>query len=200
VSEIVAGLAALFAVGLNVLWHVQHDRWFESFWLCNLSLFAVGVGLLSRASLLVSVGFVWLLPGTLAWASEAWFLGGSFAPTSYLVHVGGSALALFGVLRLGVHPQSELGALGFLSAALLLARLLPASANVNCAFGARSGWSWLPESGALFSLCGALGALTASVLVTRVARRIARRALGGAGVEREPAESLTGYGAGLAPP
>jgi hypothetical protein len=200
VGEIAAGLAALFAVALNVVWHVQHDRWFESFWLCNLSLFAVGVGLFSRASFLVSVGLVWLVPGTLAWASEAWFLGGSFAPTSYLVHLGGSALAAFGVARLGVHARTELGALGFLSAALLLARALPASANVNCAFGARSGWSWLPEGGALFFLCGALFALTTTVLVTRVARRIA-----GPGrvidsrVERG-SEGVPSYGAGLAPP
>ncbi len=160
--------------------------WFESFWLCNLSLGLVGLGLLSRSRLPVNVGFVWLLPGTLAWASEAAFLGGSFAPTSYLVHLAGTALAAFGVARLGVHRRTELAALAFLCTVLLLARCLPASANVNCAFRARSGWSLLPEErGALLRMrraacardqhCFRRGSPDASSKAPERARRLGRR-------------------------
>jgi hypothetical protein len=200
-QEIAAGLFSLSTVALNVVWHVQHGRWFESFWLCNLSLGLVGLGLLSRSRLPVNVGFVWLLPGTLAWASEAAFLGGSFAPTSYLVHLAGTALAAFGVARLGVHRRTELAALAFLCTVLLLARCLPASANVNCAFGARSGWSLLPEDAALFFGCGALLALVTSILSTWLARRLIRRpSAHGAPNGAFGSESVPVYGAGLAPP
>jgi hypothetical protein len=196
--EIALGLLALFVVLLNVVWHVQHGRWFESFWLCNLSLALVGAGLLARSSLGVSVGFAWLIPGTLAWSIEASLLGGTFAPTSYAVHLGGSALATFGVARLGVHRRTELAALTFLAAALLLARGLPASANVNCAFGARAGWRVLPSSGALFFALGTLGAVAASLLSTLLARKIAGHTR--ASVPRGLSRGAPGYGAGLAPP
>ena len=124
----------------NVASHVSIGRWFDSFWVCNGATLLCGLGLILRQTLLVTSGFVWLVPGTALWATEATLLGSSFAPASYLLHISGFAAAVYGVRRLGAHPSGYLGALGLFVGLLLCSRLLPAEANVNCAFGPRASW------------------------------------------------------------
>jgi hypothetical protein len=107
-------------------------------------------------------------------------------------------------------PRSPLGAgtrdgarrLEILAGLLsLFARCLPASTNVNGAFGLRAGRSWLPRGGPLFFASGALFAITASLLSARFARCVARLGVAlSARREHEPEAGAPSYGEGLAPP
>jgi hypothetical protein len=167
--EIALGGLALLAVGANVTWHAQQGTWFDAFWLCNGATVLAGLGLLLRAPLLGTAAFVWLVPGTLAWAVEALFLGSSFPPPSYGLHLGGVAAAVYAVYRLGAHRAGYLGGLALFSALVLLSRALPEEANVNCAFGPRASWKAWAGLGLPHHLTIALLALAITYGMNRVA-------------------------------
>ncbi|HEV8245702.1 MAG TPA: hypothetical protein VGP93_08035 [Polyangiaceae bacterium] len=171
------GLAVLVAVGSNVIWHVTHGRWFEAFWLCNAAALVAGLALWTQKSLLATVAFIWLVPGTAAWAAEALLLGSSFAWPSYALHLTGAIAAVLGIRRFGAHRAGYVAALALLALLLLVSRLLPLAANVNCAFGPRAGW-WvfqalpLPHWGAL-----AVMALSLSFAMNGLAGFVSPKAL-----------------------
>ncbi|HVJ19497.1 MAG TPA: hypothetical protein VM686_28955 [Polyangiaceae bacterium] len=134
------GTLALLGLAANVSWHVQHGTWFDCFWVCNAATLLAGLGLLFRSALLSTSAFVWVVPGTLAWGTEALLLGSTFAVPSYLLHFTGFAAAVYGVRSLGAHAAGYLGGLALFAALLVLSRALPVAANVNCAFGPRASW------------------------------------------------------------
>ena len=139
-AELTLGILALLALATNLAWHIAHGRWFDCFWVCNAATLLAGLGLLFRSPLLSTAAFVWVVPGTLAWATEALVFGSDFSPPSYLLHISGFVAALYGVRSLGAHPAGYLGGLGLFGVLLLLCRALPAEANVNCAFAPRASW------------------------------------------------------------
>ncbi len=172
-AEVTFGASVLAMLAMNVGWHIAHGRWFDVFWLCNAAAFLAGLALLGRSALLATISFVWLVPGTLCWGVEAGVLGSAFGWPSYFLHLGGAMTATYAVWRLGAHRAGYIGALVLLALVLGISRVLPAGANVNCAFGPRAGWrvfQFLPF-GYWFSVA-LFGALS-SFLMNQVALYVA---------------------------
>jgi hypothetical protein len=134
------GILALLALATNVTWHVTHGRWFDCFWVCNGATLFAGLALLVRSQLLATAAFVWVVPGTVAWGTEALFFGSDFALPSYLLHLSGFAAALYGVWLLGAHRAGYQVGLALFAGLMLVSRALPPAANVNCAFAPRASW------------------------------------------------------------
>jgi hypothetical protein len=170
--QAVGGLAFLAAFA-NVVWHIEHGRWFECFWLCNVAAIAAALGLFFSSSLLSTVAFIWLVPGTIVWSIEVFVLRVEFAHTSYALHLVGVAAASFGVHRLGAHRSGFAGALGFLSGLLVLSRFLPEAANVNCAFSPRTGWSIFELLPIPYSLAVVVLGLTIAYATSKLALALA---------------------------
>ena len=168
-AELVLGIMALAALGTNVSWHVRHGTWFDSFWVCNAATLLAALGLFFRSPLLATAAFVWLVPGALAWGSEALLLGSDFALPSYLLHFTGLLAAAYGVRRVGAHAAGYLGGLGLFAGLILLSRALPADANVNCAFGPRASWKAWAALGLPHFVTVAVLALTVSWTMNRLA-------------------------------
>jgi hypothetical protein len=133
-------------------------------WACHLGSAAVGVGLLCRLPLLNGVGVLWLGMGNIFWAINL-ASGGELEPTSFLTHLGGLAVGLYGIKKLGL---PRLAAPMALAALLALQRMTPwfgaPEENVNLAFRVWTGWertfpSYLRYEVFLFAQAGVVFAL-----------------------------------------
>lgn len=166
-------LAALAHAGA----HVAAGRWYDVFWICNLTALLIGPAVLLRSATLAAVGLTWMLPGTAAWLVDAFVSSGShILPTSYGVHLGGSLVAVYAVQRNGYAPQGWLAALALLVVAFLVSRLLlPAHANVNVSHAIRDGWTFFHGSYPAFLAMAALLALALSAAGDRLGLALGRR-------------------------
>lgn len=175
IDWVVAGLAVC-AIAAHDYAHIEAGRYYDTFWICNVSALVVGPAVFLRNAPFAFVGFAWLLPGTVVWLVDAFAAGSTILPTSYAVHLGGSAAAAYGVFRAGYSRYGPPAALFVLVAAVLVSRwFLPASANVNAAHSIPSGWQFLSESrGGFIVAVVALVAMNLGV-TDRLARVIARR-------------------------
>lgn len=179
----VAGFA-LCAIVLHDTAHVEAGRWYDVFWVCNVSALLVAPGVIARSPTLCAVAFTWLMPGTAVWLIDSFVAGANILPTSWGVHVGGALAALYGVWRSGFAPRGWLAALGMLAATLVASRLfLPPRFNVNVVHSVPVGWHFMGGTYpgfvvaalALVTLVCALGQLVCW-LVTGRPRRRRRRA------------------------
>jgi hypothetical protein len=103
-------------------------------WMCNLGGLLLAVGLGQGAPRLVALSASWMVLGVPLWALDV-LLTGQTRPSSVLSHLGGLALALFGVTWLGWPPRTWIAASLALVGLLLLCRALtPSEANVNLVF------------------------------------------------------------------
>jgi hypothetical protein len=172
-------LFALVAIALHDAMHVSEGRYWDVFWICNVAAAVVGPGILLRSPALAAAALTWLVPGTAVWLLDTVLSGAGILPTSYAVHLGGTAAAVYATRRNGVAPRGWLAALALLGACVLVSRVaLPASANVNAAHVVPRGWGFLGGSRITFgasALALALGACWLGRGVGRLAAGAPRR-------------------------
>jgi hypothetical protein len=89
----VAGFAFV-AILLHDAAHLSAGRWYDIFWVCNVSAVLVAPGVILRSPTLCAVAFTWLMPGTVVWLLDSLVAGANILPTSWGVHVGGMLAAL----------------------------------------------------------------------------------------------------------
>jgi hypothetical protein len=128
------GIAALSCYGVHATFHLVHGRPEDLLWACHLGAAIVGVGLIAPSQTVNGIGTLFLCLGTPIWLMDL-VGGGEFYPTSLFTHVGGLAIGLFGVHRLGMPRGSWWKTCLALVVLILISRLVtPAAANVNVAF------------------------------------------------------------------
>lgn len=88
-----------YAAHVALHWRLGHPERF--LWACHLSNVAIGLGFLTRSAWLNGVGFLWLTIGIPLWLVYL-SRGGILFVTSPLTHLGGLAIAVYGLRRLGV--------------------------------------------------------------------------------------------------
>jgi hypothetical protein len=179
--DIAVGTLALAAIALHDAAHIQAGHWFNAFWVCNIAALLAGPAVLFGSPVLSGAALTWLLPGTAVWLLDAIVAGSTILPTSYAVHLGGTAVAVYGLRRAGrlhgVHrPAVFAASMGILGAAVVVSRwALPAAANVNAAHSVPRGWSFLGAERVAFILSA--GGLAVGVAL---AGAWLARAIGGA--------------------
>jgi len=134
------GLAALACYAIHAGFHLYNGRPEEMLWMCHLGAALVGAGLLFSSATANGIGTLFLCIGTPLWVM---YLagGGELYPTSTLPHLGGLAIGLYGVRRLGLPTGTWWKAVAALIALILVCRLVtPPHANVNVAFAVYPGW------------------------------------------------------------
>ena len=134
------GLAALACYAIHAGFHLYNRRPEEVLWMCHLGAALVGVGLLFSSATANGIGTLFLCIGTPLWVM---YLagGGELYPTSTFPHLGGLAIGLYGVRRLGLPSGTWWKAVAVLIALILVCRLgTPPHANVNVAFAVYPGW------------------------------------------------------------
>jgi hypothetical protein len=120
--------------------HLYHGRPEDLLWACHLGSLLVGVGLIVDSARMVGVGFLWLCLGDVLWLLDL-AGGGELIPSSLLTHVGGLAIGLIGVRRLGIPRGSAWQAVvSFLLLQQICRWTTPEAANVNIAHGVWAGW------------------------------------------------------------
>lgn len=109
-------------------------------WGCHLAALGVGTGILIRFPTFVGMGVLSLLWGVPLWLVDV-FTGGEFLPTSMGTHIGGLALGLYGLKKLGI-PKHTWLVLWVTTGLLLLLSygVTNPIENVNMAFGPPKGW------------------------------------------------------------
>jgi hypothetical protein len=144
------GLAALACYSAHAIFHLINGRPEDLLWACHLGAALVGLGLLvaarsgvrpsSSGGLSVSgpvingIGTLFLCLGTPLWVMDL-AGGGVFYPTSSLTHLGGLAIGLYGVRRLGMPRGVWWRAIAAMIGLILICRLVtPPQSNVNVAF------------------------------------------------------------------
>lgn len=134
------GIAALGCYAVHAAFHLFHGRPEELLWACHLGAALVGIGLLCSSIAMNGIGTLFLCVGMPLWVM---YLagGGEFYPTSCFPHLGGLAIGLYGIRRLGVASGIWWKAVVAFIALILVCRLVtPARANVNVAFAIYPGW------------------------------------------------------------
>jgi hypothetical protein len=117
------------------------------------------------------VSLTWLFPGTVVWLLDAFVAGSNILPTSYAVHLGGTAAAFYATRVSGFSQRGWIASLSTLGGAVLFSRLfLPAGANVNAAHSVPHGWGFLGGSRAAFVVVA-----TVIAIVTCIAGRFTGR-------------------------
>jgi hypothetical protein len=174
------GVLALAFYAVHATTHLQRGHPEDLLWACHLGVVCVGAGLLGRWATANAIGFLWLCLGDVLWLVDL-AAGGEFIPTSMLTHLGGLALAAYGVVKLGMPRHSWWKAiLAFLVLQQICRWATPPEANVNVAFAVWRGWEELFPSYLPYLLM--LMAITAAgfALLEHLARRLLPRARVGA--------------------
>jgi hypothetical protein len=145
--------------------HVAAGRYWDVFWVCNIAALFVGPAILLRSPLFAAVALTWLFPGTVVWLVDAFVAGSNILPTSYAVHLGGTAAAFYATRRAGFSDRGWVAALAVLGAAVLVSFLfLPVATNVNGAHAVPRGWGFLGGSRSGFAAVASIIALLACLL------------------------------------
>src|SRR4051812_34262526 len=142
------GLLALTFFATHAGFHLWHGRPEDLLWSCHVGTATVGISLLCGSAGGNAVGVLFLLIGVPLWLLDV-ATGGELTPTSVPTHLGGLAIGLIGVYRLGLPQNSWWKGLLALVALLLFCRCAtPESANVNVVFRVQPGWeSRFPSHG-----------------------------------------------------
>lgn len=170
----------LLAAGAHNARAIAEGRFADCFWICNVSAVVLGVGWLLRSPRCCAAGGIWLLPGSVVWLADVWLAGSNIIPTSYAVHLGGSALALAAARWLGSPAGAWRWAMAVLALTLLVSRFaLPEAANINAAHHVPPGWQVLGSSRLWFVVSATALSLISARLVgwclSALGRHSARR-------------------------
>ncbi len=134
------GVAACAIYGVHAGYHVWRGTPEEALWGCTMATLAVGVGWLAGSPTLHAVGVLWLTLGLPFWLLDL-VMGGEFIPTSVLTHLGGLAIGLAGLARLGMPRHAWWRAVAAFAVLQAICRwTTPPSTNVNVAHSIWKGW------------------------------------------------------------
>ena len=138
--RLTGGILALlfYAVHAGVLVYDREPH--HLLWVCHLGCLLVGIALLCGRPAVHAVGFFWLCLGVPLWILNV-ATSRSFMLTSTLTHLGGFAIAVWG-LRFTKMPRFSwmAGTLGLVVLGGLSRALTPAHANVNLSHAVWAGW------------------------------------------------------------
>jgi len=128
------GAVAIIFFAVHAGYHAARGNPENAVWMCHLATLGIGVGLIGRWPALNAIGVLWLAAGVPLWTVYL-ATGGEFFPTSILPHVGGLALGVIGLTRLGAPAGVWAAALAALIVLVLACRVVtPERADVNLAF------------------------------------------------------------------
>jgi hypothetical protein len=155
------GVLGLLCYGIHAGFHVARGHAVDALWACHVATLLSAAGAFTQRARLAAVAVLWLAFGNAVWLVDL-STGGEFFPTSLLTHVGGLAIGLLVLRRLGWPASSWWpAALGFLALLLLTRLLTPRADNVNLAFSVSPGWEALfPSYPVYLALLVGAGALT----------------------------------------
>ena len=110
------------------------------FWMCNLGLVLLALGLFFEKPVVTRLAAIWMIPGLFIWVLYVVLAWGVFL-SSTLAHVGGLAVALIALRQVGMDRTSWRWAFGWYLVVQVLSRFLTApSLNVNLAHAVQPGW------------------------------------------------------------
>ncbi|MBF0501112.1 MAG: hypothetical protein HQM09_13315 [Candidatus Riflebacteria bacterium] len=129
--------------------HFRHNmasgRGVDSLWICHIAVFLSGVGLIFRKRSLLRTACIWLVIGLPCWIFDM-IITGQQSITSFLSHIGGLAISIFSVWRIGLdHHDWARATTLFLVLQQACRNLIPPDLNVNIAFAIR------PEAKGVFT-------------------------------------------------
>jgi hypothetical protein len=128
------GIVACIFFAVHAGYHVARGNPENAVWMCHLATLGIGAALIGRWPVLNAIGVLWLAAGVPLWAIYL-ATGGEFFPTSVLPHLGGLAVGVIGLTRLGVPAGVWMAALSALIVLILVCRVAtPERADVNLAF------------------------------------------------------------------
>ena len=109
-------------------------------WMCNIGNLLLAVSIFLNRPALMRVAVLWTIPGLIIWIIFV-VLPWGLVFSSILAHVGGTLVAMFVLLRVGMDRKTWLYATGWYLIVQLLSRLLtPPELNVNLAHHMQNGW------------------------------------------------------------
>jgi hypothetical protein len=120
-------------------------------WMCNIGNLLLALGLFFEQARLIRVAVLWMIPGVAVWflyVVPTWgmLLRFDYAEllgvlSSSLAHLGGFAVGLIVLRRIGMDDRAWLYAFVWYFVVQLFSRLVtPASMNVNLSYNIQSGW------------------------------------------------------------
>jgi hypothetical protein len=142
------GCLALVCYAVHAGFHLYHGRPEDLLWACHVGAAVVGLGLILSSATLNGMGVLLLCMGTPLWLLDL-AGGGEFYPTSCFTHLGGLAIGIYGLYRLGMARGTWWKTSITLVALIGFCRVVtPEHANVNVAFAIERGWeSYFPSHG-----------------------------------------------------
>ncbi len=168
----VLGVLALTIYVLHAANHLRLGTAHDLLWMCNLATAVLAIGCLARNATLVGMPMLWLSIGTPLWLMDL-LHGGEVLATGILTHVGGLAISVMAVIKLGMPRGTWYRATVVLGVVMALSRIAtPREANVNLVFSVRTGWDAYFGSHlvylAMLLAIGAAGAFAVERVVVRI--------------------------------
>lgn len=131
-------------------------------WMCNIGNLMLAIGLFFNYRGLIRVAVIWMFPGLVIWVIYVLLPWGLFL-SSVAAHLGGLAIGLIAIQRIGMDRMSWVYALlWFLFVHLISRFVTPTQLNVNLSQSIEPGWRDVFGSYWQFWLVGM--AITAGIL------------------------------------
>ena len=148
------GILPLVFFSVQAIHYWQIDQLGHMLWMCNVGNLLLALGLFFEAVRMIRVAVIWIIPGLAVWflfyILPLWgtLLHGSISYaqlfgvlSSTLVHVGGFAVAIVVLRRVGMDARAWVFAFIWYLVVQLCSRLLtPAAMNVNVSHRIQEGW------------------------------------------------------------
>lgn len=147
------GILPLAFFGAQAIHYWQTGELGHMLWMCNVGNLLLALGLFLGKARLIRVAVIWLIPGVAVWfvyVVPTWgmLLTGKFGVqellavvSSTLAHLGGLAVGLPLLRRIGMDDRAWLWAFMWYFIVQLLSRFVtPAALNVNVAHRIQDGW------------------------------------------------------------
>lgn len=116
------------------------DQLGHMLWMCNIGNFLLAIGLFLDNRWLMRIAIIWTIPGLMIWFIYVVLAWGIFL-TSTLAHVGGLAVGIFVLRKIGMDRRTWLYAFGWYLLVQFLSRLITSpELNVNLAHKIQPGW------------------------------------------------------------
>jgi hypothetical protein len=147
------GILPLLFFSAQAVHYWQTREFGHVLWMCNIGNLLLAFGLFLQSRELLRVATIWMMPGVVVWliyVVPTWsaLISGPFnanqlmgVVSSTLAHVGGLAVALMVLRRIGMDRKAWLYAFGWYFVLQLFSRLLtPAALNINLSQRIQDGW------------------------------------------------------------
>ena len=116
------------------------DQLGHMLWMCNIGNLLLAMGLFLEKPLIVRLSAIWMIPGLFIWIIYVVLAWGVFL-TSTLAHIGGLAVAMIALSKIGMDRTTWLWAFAWYLVVQLASRFVtPAELNVNLAHAVQRGY------------------------------------------------------------